>query len=103
MLYWLRSSSWIWSNACAQFLLVVADFNDASTSFFGQLFHVAKTKTLVPSAAIGDQNDVAHGVGLLRGLDSIADSQPAAFVLAIGKDDHGLATDFVLQLLVAAR
>src|SRR5271165_5428045 len=87
----------------AQFLLVVADFDHASAGFFRQLLHVAEAKALVPATAIGDEDDIAHGISLLRGLDGVADAQAAAFVLAVGEDDHGLATDFIFQLLVGGQ
>src|SRR5580700_8490785 len=87
----------------AQFLLVVADFDNASAGFLRQFLHVAEAETLIPAAAIGDQNHVAHGIGLLRGLDGVADTQAAAFVLTVSEDDHGFAADFVPQLLVGGQ
>src|ERR1017187_7981923 len=87
----------------AQFLLVVADFDDASAGFLRQLLHVAEAEALVPAAAVGDQDHVAYGVGLLRRLDGVTDFQPAAFVLAVGEHHHGLASVFVPQLLIGSQ
>ena len=105
MLYWLRSSFWIWSKAGFQLVLLVANFNDASAGRFRQLVHLGVatiTKAAIESA-IGDQNHIANRVGLLCRLNRILDSQTAALVFTIGKDDHRLAAHFVLQLLVGSK
>src|ERR1700690_1187009 len=55
----------------AQFLLLIAHLDDAAAGLFGQFAHVARSIALIPAAAIGNQDHVADGVGLLRGFDSV--------------------------------
>ena len=50
--------------------------------------------------AVGDEQDVADGVGFLGGFDGISDLETAAFVFSIGEQDHRLAPDFVAEFVV---
>ena len=51
-------------------------------------------------AAIGNQQNINDGVGLLRGFDGALKLLHAALVFAIGKNDDGLAAGLLLQLLM---
>ena len=104
MLYWLRSSFWICSNAWCSLSCLLPTSMTRPPVCFGQLLHVvvAAVAEAAVESAIGNQDHVADGVGLLRGFDGVLDPQAAALVFAVGKDDHCLASDFILQLLVSA-
>src|SRR5271165_772489 len=87
-----------------QLLLLIADFDHPSTGLLGQPLHfiVAAVAESAVEAPVSNEDDVADRVSLLRGFDGVLDFQAASLVFAVGEDDHRLAPDFVLQLLVRA-
>src|SRR5271165_3003837 len=87
-----------------QLLLLIADFDHPAASLFRQLPHfgVAAVAESAVEAPVSNEDDVADRVSLLRGFDGLLDLQAASLVFAVGEDDHRLAPDFVLQLLVRA-
>src|SRR4051794_20175246 len=85
-----------------QFLPVIAHVDDAAAGFFGQLLgrrEPAVTPAAV-EAAVGDQDYIDQGIGLLRGGYGFADFRAAALVLGVGQDDQGFAPGFLGQLFV---
>ena len=102
MLYWLRSSCAIWSKASFSLSDLVAYINDAAAGLRRELLHfaIAGVSTETVKAAIGDQQHVADGIGLLRGFDRIIDLELAALIFSVGEQDHGFASDFLGELIV---
>src|SRR5271165_802584 len=87
-----------------QLLLLIADFDHPAAGLFRQLPHfgVAAVAESAVEAPVSNEDDVADRVSLLRGFNSLLDLQTASLVFAVGENDHRLAPDFVLQLLVRA-
>src|SRR5271166_6088962 len=87
-----------------QLLLLIANFDHAAAGLLGQPLHfiVAAVAESAVEAPVSNEDDVADRVSLLRGFNSLLDLQTASLVFAVGEDDHRLAPDFVLQLLVRA-
>src|SRR5581483_11651861 len=83
----------------AQLVELVAHVDHASAGLLRKLAHIAfagVAKSAIESA-IGAQEDVDDGVGFLRGFDGVLKLQTTAFILSVGQDDHGFATDFFRQ------
>src|SRR5712671_5198336 len=89
----------------AEFFDLVADFDHAASGFLGQLFHleIAVKAAEAVEAAVGDEQHVADGIGLLRGFDGVLDLQTAALVFSVGEQDHRLAADFVAEFVVRGK
>src|SRR5271166_18431 len=87
-----------------QLLLLIANFDHAAAGLLGQPLHfiVAAVAESAVEAPVSNEDDVADRVSLLRGFNSLLDLQTASLVFAVGENDHRLAPDFVLQLLVRA-
>src|SRR5437660_3540143 len=83
---------------------MVADVDHASASLFRELAHLAVA--VIPAsikAAVCHQDHVNDGIRLLRDLNGFVQACVAALVLAVGKQDHGLAADFVRQDLARSK
>ncbi len=104
----MRSSSWIWLKASSSFLAVVADVDDAAAGVVGELFHVAGAgvgevdaeAASAVEAAVGDEDDVDDGVGLLGGLGGGLEGLLRALIAAVGEQDEDLAAGLLAELVV---
>ena len=70
--------------------------------FISPLAGVAHAEATV-KAAIGAEQHIDDGIGFLRGFDGILDFQLAAFVLAVGEQDHRLPPHFFGQHVVRGK
>ena len=100
MVYWLRSSSLIWSKACFQIFLA-AHHDGAPAGFVGQFFGHAFVAAEVAGSAISRMCTTVS----VRCAASMASCtrKLAAFILRVGEDDDRLAPGFAGQLVVAGQ
>ncbi len=87
-----------------ELLAVVAYVDDAAAGVFGEALHVgvagvAHAEAAV-KAAIGDEDDVDDGVGLLGGFGGGLEGFLGALVAAVGEHDEDLAAGFLAEFLV---
>ena len=84
-----------------QFVELIADVDHPAASCFGEFMHFAFPgvghANAKITATIGAEQDIDDGIGFLGGLDGIFDFELAAFVLAVGEQNHGLAPYFLGQ------
>src|SRR5580658_10993444 len=84
-----------------QFVELVSHVDDAASGGLGKLTHFALAGVPQPvstvEAAIGTEQHVDDGIGLLGGFDGVLDFELAAFVLTVGEQDHSFAANFLRQ------
>ena len=85
-----------------ELLAVVAYVDDAAAGVFGEALHVgfAGVAEAAVEAAVGDEDDVDDGVGLLRGLGGGLEGLLRALVAAVGQEDEDLAAGFLAEFVV---
>src|SRR5882757_8485198 len=76
-----------------EFFAVVAHVDYAAAGVFGHALHVGVpgVAEAAVEAAVGDQDDVDDGVGLLGGLGGGLDGLLGALVASVGEEDENLA------------
>src|SRR6266851_508134 len=81
---------------------VVAYVDDAAAGVFGEALHVgvAGVAEAAVEAAVGDEDDVDDGVGLLGGLGCGLEGFLGALVAAVGEEDEDLAAGLLAKLVV---
>src|SRR6201989_3313563 len=87
-----------------EFFTVVAYVDDAAAVVFGETLHggvavVAHAEAAV-KAAVGDEDDVDDGVGLLGGFGGGFEVFLRALVAAVGEHDEDLAAGLLAELVV---
>src|ERR1700760_493678 len=87
-----------------EFFTVVAYVDDAAAGVFGETLHVgvavvAHAEAAV-EAAVGDEDDVDDGVGLLGGFGGGFEVFLRALVAAVGEHDEDLAAGLLAELVV---
>ena len=90
-----------------ELLAVVADVDDAAAGVGGEALHVAgagvgevDAEASAVEAAVGDEDDVDDGVGLLGGFGGGLEGLLRALVAAVGEQDEDLAAGFLAELVV---
>src|ERR1700687_5034870 len=73
-----------------EFFHLIANFDDSAPGFCGEVFYVAVATlaTVAVETAVGAEQNINNGVGLLRGLDCVLDFVLAALVAAVSEQDH---------------
>ena len=88
-------------------LAVVADVDDAAAGVFGETFHVgvagvAHAEAAI-EAAVGDEDDVDYGVGLLSGFGGGLEIFLRALIAAVGEENENLAAGLLTELVVCGQ
>src|SRR5258708_1366670 len=77
---------------------------DLAAGGFGEALHVAFAAVAhaesAVEAAVGDEDDVDDGVGLLGGFRGRLEGLLRALVAAVGKEDEDLAAGLLVELVV---
>ena len=89
-----------------EFFAVVAYVDDAAAGLGGELLHIAGAgvgevdaeASSAVEAAVGDEDDVDDGVGLLCGFDGGLEGLLRALVAAVGEEDEDLAACLLAEL-----